>query len=133
MLLNRFFVVLIFLFWIRFVVDSGLLLALVKEVLKEISKFHFHKHRALTAVLTMAVADCKEMLMVCLAYVWCKYEIILVFLIHIVNAEALPGRISKSCYHIVFYDFQSFLLVLPHLEWVFFVVLNPIVIIDALI
>ena len=82
----------------------------------------------------MAVADRKEMLMICLANIRREYEVILVFLVHIVYAEALPRRISESCNDIVFYYFQSFRwLVFPDLERVLCRKRDPVVVIDTLI
>ena len=57
----------------------------------------------------MAVADCKEMLVVCLANIGRKDEVVLVLLVHIVYAEALPCRVRESRNDIVFYYFHSFL------------------------
>ena len=57
----------------------------------------------------MAIANCKKMLMIGLANVWCQNEIVLVFLVYIVNAESFPGRVRESCYHVVLDYLRVFL------------------------
>ena len=106
----------------------------MQKVLKEIRKLHFHEHRALPTILTVSVAHCEEVLMVCLANVWRKYKVVLILLVDVVNAESFARRVCESCDHVVFNYWQTFLrLVFLNFEWVFFVILYSIVVVDPLI
>lgn len=82
----------------------------------------------------MAIAHSKEVLMVRLANVGRKDEVVLVLLVHVVHAESLPGRIGEARDHVVLYDFQAFLrLVLLDSEWILFRVRYSVVVVDSLI
>jgi len=82
----------------------------------------------------VAIANCEEMLVESLAHVRSQYEVILVFLIHIVNAEAFPSRICESCDYVVLYVLDSFaVLVLLEAEWGRWCIFDAVVIIYPLV
>ena len=82
----------------------------------------------------MAVTDCEEVLMICLANVRSQHKVVLILLINIMNAKPLSCRISKPCDDIILDYFQSFLrLVFLNDEWVLFIVNDTVIVIDTLI
>ena len=82
----------------------------------------------------MAIANCKKMLMIGLANVWRQNEVVLVFLVYIVNAESFPGRVRESCYHVVLDYLGVFLCrVSFDNEWILCVELYSISVIYALV
>ena len=74
------------------------------------------------------------MLMISLANVRCQNEVVLVFLVYIVNAESFPGRVSESCNHVVLDYLRVFLRRVPfNNERILCVVLYSIRVIYALV
>ena len=136
LLLKLLVVVLIFFFWIRFQLDLGLCISfsLRNEFLDMICKFEFDKQRALSSILTMSITDSKKVLMECLAHIWCEDEVVLIFLVRVMDTKSFSCRVSESCNYIVFNYFQSFIL------WVSYdserrsrSVCNSIIVINSLI
>lgn len=106
----------------------------MEEILQEVSEFHFHKHGTLPAILTMTIAHGKKVLVVGLADVGRQNEIVLIFFVDVVHTEALSRRVRETCYYIILYylELLDIRVFLDH-ERVLLVVLNAVVVVDALI
>ena len=135
-LLHNLLKVFIFLLWLWFQLYLLFLLlfALLYKLLYVVCKIHLDKQRRLSSVLTMSITDRKEMLVESLAHVWCQNEVVLVLLICIVNAEPLTSRICESSDDVRLYYFGPFVrLVFFYPEGRPWSVLNPVVVVDALV
>ena len=82
----------------------------------------------------MAIANWEKVLVKCFAHVWGQNEVILIFLVDIVDTKSFPGGVGKSCYNILIYNLGFSILVEPfYFERVLSCVLNAVVVIDALL
>ena len=82
----------------------------------------------------MSITDRKEMLVERLAHVWCQNKVILVLLVRVVNTEPLTSRISESGDDVRLNYFGPFVrLVFFYPEGRPWSVLNPVVVVDALV
>jgi hypothetical protein len=107
---------------------------LENSFLDVICKFNFYEKRALSAILAMAITNSKEVLMEGLAHVRCQNEVVLVFLICIVNAESFSGRVGKSSDDVFAQDLGiTSRRMLDHFEGFVGCVFNPVVVINSLV
>ena len=130
----RLLLMLVLFFGIWLVVHTSQLLARVKEILEEVSEFHFYEHGTLPAVLAVAVAHCEKVLVVGLADVGRQNEIVLILFVDVVYAEAFACRVGEAGYYIILYylellDIRIFL----DNERILIVVLDAVVVVDALV
>ena len=78
------------------------------------------------------------MLMVSLTHVWCQYEIVLVFLINVVDTETFTSRVCKSCDNIRTNHLRVLLPIIMIVQlldrkWLLRCILYPVIIVDSLI